>query len=288
VTEVLVALSIVTVLAGAALAVALSSRGVYTTDLNRTTLNQNLRIGMDLVGVDVRQAGQQLPEDVPAIQIVDGGAGGTDTLILRRNLLPFVLPVCRNVKKATADDAVFIAVKMKKPPLGCSPVPDSNGDKWPDNLEAWREYRIDHGGEVTAYIYNPVRTVGEFFIYDDEDNSTFHVHRANPGRWANDYPVDEQSRIYILEQKTFEVVGDVLQYYLNNDRDNARKLIYAVTDFQSVAHMRDGTVQTAWAGERWSGLESIGVSLQGEMAFQGRAMRRTLDARFFPRNVLSL
>ncbi len=65
--EVLVALALVTVLTGSALALALSSRGVYTTDLNRTTLNQNLRIGMDLVGVDVRQAGQQLPDDVPAI-----------------------------------------------------------------------------------------------------------------------------------------------------------------------------------------------------------------------------
>ncbi len=287
--EVLVALALVTVLTGSALALALSSRGVYTTDLNRTTLNQNLRIGMDLVGVDVRQAGQQLPDDVPAIEVINGDAGAPDQLILRRNVIGTVMPLCKDIAAGSAADALFVARKEKKPPLGCSPVEDTDGDKWPDNLQVWRNYRLNNGGEVLAFIYNPTREQYEFFLYDDEDRSTFHLHKANDDLWTNTYNVDEGSRIYILEQKTYQVTEDLLEYFINGDEADVRKLIYNVTDFQVFARMSDGTrLEALGVSDEWSKIESLEIELEVQTQFQNRTMTRRLNTRFFPRNVQSV
>jgi Tfp pilus assembly protein PilW len=152
-----VALSIISVVGAAALSLALSARGVFEQDQQRTTINQNLRSGVDLLGIDVRQAGERLPGNAPAIEIINGASNAPDELLVRRNLLDFVLPVCKNVNSTSAADAVFIAKKGGgSVPPGCSPVPDANADGWPDNLGAWRDYRLTHGGSVLAFIYNPV------------------------------------------------------------------------------------------------------------------------------------
>ena len=90
--ELLVALAVASALLGATLAVAMSSRESYTTDQNRTRTNQNLRAALDLVGIEIRQSGERLPSDFPALEIVDGAEGAPDRLILRRNLLDEVLP----------------------------------------------------------------------------------------------------------------------------------------------------------------------------------------------------
>ena len=60
-TELLVSLSIMGFVSGVALTVALSSHDTFETDQNRTDLNQNLRSGMDLLGNNIRQAGERLP-----------------------------------------------------------------------------------------------------------------------------------------------------------------------------------------------------------------------------------
>ena len=67
--ELLVAMMVTGVIAGATLSIALSSHGMFETDRHRTTINQNLRAGLDMVGIDVRQAGERLPFDAPAVDI---------------------------------------------------------------------------------------------------------------------------------------------------------------------------------------------------------------------------
>ena len=289
--ELLVALSVGSLIAGAAMAITLSSQRMFQTDQNRTTINQNLRSGMDLLGIDVRQAGERLPHDIPAIEITDGASGAPDTMTLRRNILDPVLPVCKSINSGSSADSIFVGKKKVtgKVPAGCNPVPDSNGDGWPDNLEVWREYRINNGGVVLAYIYNPTTHVGEFFQYDQEDNSTFHIHRLNSGSWVHDYDITDQARIYIIEQQTFRLQADVLQSVVNGDTSNAMNLVSRVQDFQVHAHLQDGTVLDAMSSSsEWSNLNSIQITLVGGSKFGGRSMQRELSTHFFPRNVLSL
>ena len=287
--ELLVALAILSVVGAASLSLALSARGVFEQDQQRTTINQNLRSGIDLLGIDVRQAGERLPGNAPAVEIVNGASSGPDQLILRRNLLDYVLPVCKDVNSGTARDATFIAKKGGgSVPTGCAPVPDADGDGWPDNLEAWRNYRLANGGSVLAYIYNPVTKLGEFFTYNDEDKSDFHLHRANTGAWVNDYPTNQQPRVYIMEQKRYLLAGGVLQYVFNEDTAHPYNLVDHLVDFQSRALLDDGTALTSMPSTAdWTRLQSVEVTLVGSSTFSGRTMRRTLVSRFFPRNILS-
>ena len=289
VLELLVAMAIFLVVGAAALSLALSARGVFEQDQQRTTINQNLRSGIDLLGIDVRQAGERMPGNAPAIEMVNGTSGAPDQLILRRNLIDFVLPVCKNINSTSAADAVFMAKKGGgSVPPGCAPVPDSDGDGWPDNLGAWRNYRLAHGGSVLAYIYNPVTHEGEFFTYDDEDKSDMHLHRLNTENWHRDYPVSQQPRIYIIEQKRYLQSGDVLQYVFNEDTDHPYNLVNHLENFQTRGLLDDGTaVDTMPPSSDWTHLQSVEVRLVGASTFSGRTLRRSLVSRFFPRNILS-
>src|SRR5690606_14236408 len=57
----------------------------YHTDVVRTRINSNLRSAMDMVAMNIRQAGENLQSSFPALVLEDGGADNPDTLILRRN-----------------------------------------------------------------------------------------------------------------------------------------------------------------------------------------------------------
>jgi prepilin-type N-terminal cleavage/methylation domain-containing protein len=138
--ELLVALMVTGIIAAATLTIALNTRGMFETDQHRTTINQNLRAGIDLLGIDVRQAGERLPFDAPAVQITDGSGGAPDVLILSRNMLDYVLPVCKDISAGSSSDSIFVAriniPGSGKIPQGCKPVPDENGNGWPDNMDA--------------------------------------------------------------------------------------------------------------------------------------------------------
>lgn len=289
--ELLVGLGVLGVIAGATLTVALSGRAMFETDRSRTAVNQNLRAGIDLLGVDIRQAGERLPGDAPAVQLIDGGSGAPDRLLLRRNQLDEVLPLCKDIKAGTNADSVFIGRKKGGPkdvPPGCAPVPDEDGDGWPDNLGTWRDYRLANGGIVTAYIYNPVTGEGEFFVFDAEDSSTFHLHKSNSEKWEKEFLVEQNPRIYALEQREFRVRDDMLQAVINDNFDNPLNLVTKIADFQVQAHMRDGSVLDSLAGGAgWVELEAVSVTLDGADALRNRTMERSVRARFFPRNVLS-
>ena len=291
--ELLVAMTVTGILTSATLMIALSSRGMFETDQHRTTINQNLRAGLDMIGIDIRQAGERMPFDAPAVEIRDGAAGAADTLYLRRNMLDYVMPLCKDIAGGSAADATFIARKKGamssgRIPQGCAPVPDENGDGWPDNLEAWRSYRLSQGGSAWVYIYNPVTRNGEFFLYDDEDVSTFHLHKANVDLWVYDYPVVQDCRMYMLEQRHFRLEDDVLQIVINEDTANALNLVNHISDFQVDAVFQDGTVAPSLSsGDEWTDLRSVQVRLVARSEFGGRTMEREVVSRFFPRNILS-
>jgi type IV pilus assembly protein PilW len=286
----LISVAIGSVVTAGVMTLALSARQVFEQDQRRSTVNQNLRSGMGLLGIDVRQAGERMPGDAPAVEVVNGSSGAPDALVLRRNLLDYVLPLCKDINAGSSADSVFVGKKKitGSVPPGCSPVPDTNSDGWPDNMEAWREYRIANGGRVLAYIHNPVTGNGEFFTYDAEDNSTFHIHKANPGNWQYDYVMNQQPRIYIIEQKRYLLNGDTLQCVLNENTSAALNLVNHIRDFQVRALLDDGTVLTSMTSTtKWTRLYALEIRLDGSEAFGLRDIDRTLVSRFFPRNILS-
>ena len=285
--ELLLALSVVLVITGAALSIALSANAQRVTDENRTAINQNLRAALDLIGIEVRQAGQRLPGDFPAIEIVDGADGAPDTLILRRNLVDEVLPLCENLEAKTYDSEVSVADSDPAAPPGCAPLADDDGNGWPDNLDVWRDYRDESGGQVWAYVFSPVTGNGEWFLFDD-DGDAQSIGNGNDHPWAYAYGAAEQCRIYILEERRYALREGLLGYQPGVGDEREVRISAGITDFQARARLDDGSVLDRLDSDtRWTRLSAIELSITGQAEFDGKTMTRTVNARFFPRNVLS-
>jgi len=284
-----VALTVGVVIMGVALTVTLTTRDGYVSDQNRTRVNQSLRSALDMLGVEIRQAGERLPGDMPAIEIENGDGGMPDKLTLRRNLLAEVLPLCETLGQDTHSDEVRVAFGDDDPPAGCAELPDDDGSGWPDNIDAWREHRDGVGGTAWGYVYNPVQRAGEYFRFDhDNTTSNNFLGKGNSELWSRTYDVDQQCRVYMLEQRHYRLDAGILLFDADDGSAPPVNLSSGVTDLQLRAVLVDGTILDEFDHEDdWTQLRAVEVTLTAEAEAGGRLVRRTVTARFFPRNVLS-
>lgn len=291
--EMVITLLVTSIIVAAALALTVSVRNLYLTDQPRMSLNDNLRGGMEVIAADIRQAGELLPTDplIPAnilpIQITNGASGASDILDLRRNMVDAVLPVCGSIHAGSNIDNIKVAMPSANPPAGCGPVPDSNGDGWPDNMEAWMNYRTANGGTVRIYIFNPVTGLGEWVTYDAEDHSTFQIHKTT-GAWQHNYPTSDHPRVYALEEREYLLSGDRLQLMKNQSATETYDVTADLTNFQVQAIMKDGTVLDSFGtGDNWLNVKSIKVTLSGLVKTNNKQHAGSLTMQLFPRNILS-
>jgi len=269
----------------AALAMATSGRGLFEIDQGRTRLTQNLRASMEYLVVELRQAGGRLGSDFPAIVVLDGTSGAPDTLIVRRNLEEIVLRVCQDILAGDTNVAVYMA-QATTPPPGCAVDSDGDSDGWPDNLQAWKTFR--NGQPVRAYIYNPASGEGEFFDYIGENESSYYI-QADSITWQNNYPVTDEPRIYLLEEKRFQLSDGMLQLTLNDDSDTTVNVADALEGFQLIAHFQDNSQQNSMGfADIWSDLRTIEVRLDARIQVRGgNYIDRSWTSQIMPRGVLS-
>jgi type IV pilus assembly protein PilW len=284
--ELLVTLAVTGLVLAGTLTLVLSSRALFAKDRSRIGVQRNLRDALQVLGVDLRQAGERLPGDFVAIVIEDGTAGAPDTLVLRRNLLSEVLPLCGRLASGTTDTEMQVADSTAPPP-GCNPVPDGDGDGWPDNIGAWRAWRDAHGGSVPVFVFSPVARAGEWTDFA-ADGGTGERIGIDGGAWSRTYEVAEQCRVYALEEKRYTLQAGVLQYVRDAGAAPPLAVASRLTDFQVTAVLADGTRLDAWDGSlSWSDLAAVEVALTGRDEEEGRSVTQSRSARFFPRNVLS-
>ncbi len=277
-------MSVMLAITAATLSLAVSSRGIYEADEARTQLNQKLRSALDIIATDLRQAGERLPGDFPAIEIVDGGAGVPDRIVVRRALLETVLPLC--VDHIGPGAEIFVATAVTPPP-GCTPITDGDGDGFPDNMGDWRAQRLAGGGTLRAYIYDPVTRNGEFLDYSDEDAGAYSIHRGDAIPWAHDYRVVNLSRVYILEERSYALSGTTLQLVIDGT-PTIFDVVDSINDMQAVVNLQDGSTQDSFGtADLWAELASIEVSLVGVGQHRDAQLVRELSTAVFPRNVLS-
>ena len=285
--ELLVAMAVAGLVAAAAMSITFSSRAMYESDERRTELNQHLRAGLDLVGIDVRQAGTRLPSDFPALMIVDGGTG-PDTLVIRTNESDDVMPICQDITVGNVVASLQIAQKIA-PAAGCAEVPDNDSDGWPDNVDAWRGERAGKGGAIDVYAFNPLSKGGQFIVYDGDGADTDRLKVTSSTTWVISCSMSDQCRAYALDEHRYQLNSGRLSYTVNEDPTRTVNILDHVVDFQVVANMADGsTATTLTSTDDWSQVTNLEITLTGEVAFDGRTIRREMTTRFFPRNVLSL
>ncbi len=283
--ELLVAITVALFVTAGVLTLALTSKSLYDSDSARARIVQNLSASRDLVVADVRKAGERLGSDFPAIEITDGALGAPDQIAVRRNLVDVVLPVCATVSGSTT--SIKIAETLS-PPAGCTPLGDDDSDGWPDNLQVWRDYRAANGATVKAYIYNPTTKLGEFFEYVQENEILYDITAAAGTFLTNSYPDDSQSRIYILEERRYDLGNGVLRIVVNEDAVNALNVVDNMEDFQAVAVFQDGSQQTSLGPtDVWSDLASIELTLHARSPVRDRFIEEIWSVEALPRNILS-
>lgn len=292
--EILVALGIAGLLLGVILSTTIGHRRLYVLDQNRTAVNQNLRAALDILVADLRQAGERLPLDFPAVQVRNNGT----ELVLRRNLFDVVLNLCdRNGISGNQDN---IPVADRNPPrnapteyIEACGFRDEDNNGFDDRIDAWRNYRCSQDGNPTCetgnrrevvrvYIYDPNTGRGEWFDYDGEDRSGVHLHKGNSDRWQNSY--GPLSRLYLLEERRYYLSESENILMLAENGGAGRGLVADVVSFQVRAKAGNSTYANfPSAGVSWTSLEYVEVTVKSRLG----NVERALSTQAVPRNVFS-
>ncbi|MDM7324587.1 MAG: prepilin-type N-terminal cleavage/methylation domain-containing protein [Thermus sp.] len=293
--ELLVALGIAGILLALILPTALGNRRLYTLDVQRTGVNQNLRAGLDFIVADVRQAGERLPVDFPAIEVQQSSSGSV--LVIRRNLLDSVLTLCDRIDGN--QDNIPVAVntpgqlnQLPNDLRGVCAFRDTDRNRVDDRIDAFRAFRCSVDGNpqcstgnnreaVRIYIYDPVSKQGEWFVYDAEDSSGVKIHKGNRERWTRGY--SPGARIYALEERKYYRKGDLLVLE-ENGQTQAKGVVAGVTHFGVRAQANGGWYTTFPQGNlHWKAIETLELTLR----IRSGNIQRELSTRAVPRNVFS-
>lgn len=298
--ELMIAMALTLSVAAAAISLTTATRQIFEADKARNHVTRSMRISKDFLTVDVRQAGERLDGLFPAVEVIQGDAlpggklGDPDRLVLRRNTHPTVLRVCREL--GGTDRNVYYEERETTPaPAGCAPLPDGDGDGRPDAVDDWRaerlatDIRADNGRRKMLYgfVYDPVQRRGEFFrIFNESKRGWIRTH---PGQsWQYVYPLINQPRMYLLEERRYDLIGDTLVLTINGDETRQEHLTDKVADFQLQAQMHSGSPRPSFGpGDAWHDLRAIEVSLRTSTTVGGEVFERSTTITATPRNVMS-
>ena len=281
-----------------ALGLTLSNRDLMSADEARTMLNQNLRSGADIIGDDVRVAGQRLRGSPPTLMPI---VIENNTITLRRNKDDTVMTLCQSELKGNTTK-IYISRE------GGSTSTHSGCQSSAKKAQVWEDLRTVNGnspkGTMFIYIHKPDTngspsvddSHGEFFIYEDEgkDSNGFYIIRS-PGKWSKEYKANLgtatnpqfQPKMYVLEERRYGL-KDGLVTLSEVGALEPSGVIDNVSRMDIVAILNDGTRQTTLTEPSdWARLRAIELTLEGTVTVRGKPVTRTLVSQIFPRNVLS-
>jgi len=283
--ELLVSMSIMLVVGAIALSVAFGARRLYDSDSARMDLNQTVRTAADMITTEIRQAGESLPTDFPAVELVDSANG--DRLVLRKALIETVLLSCTNRSPGNTR----IRIGLTAGSGSCVIVADSDSDGYPDNVQEFHEYRMAHGDVSdelpNGYIFDPVTRAAEWLNITDEVD-------AGSGEWelvvdalTGNYPATNQPRVYLLDESRFDLSSGRLE--LRRDGSGTGLgVVEGVTDLQFSFLMQDSSTKTSFTNtDDWGQIQRIRLDLSAESALRQRTISRSLTTDVFPRAILS-
>lgn len=281
--EFMVAMGLSALIAIMIVSVALANRTMYQRDIVRTRVNQNVRAALDLIGNEVRQAGERLPSSFPAIELIDHGSATPDQLILRRNLVDDALFGCEDIAASVTRNSIALS---RTSPTGSACLYANQRSK----MDAWVTYVAVPNTPRKFYVFNSTTHAGEFLqLSSSPTTDTGSLIRLNISAISptNSY-VKEATWMYILNQWSFGVANEVLQITENADTANPKNVVDQISNFQVQLVMNDGTtVDSLSSTGAWTNVLAVRVTITGTETVQGRTVSRSLSSEFFPRNILS-
>ncbi|HEY9824673.1 MAG TPA: hypothetical protein V6D19_04435 [Stenomitos sp.] len=317
-------------------------------DRDRTIINNNLETALTLIGDDIKQAGEGLEQqsELPVISVLDGSpTGQPDTLIVQRKRLTEALTICQAIDGSnnTVEVAAWGNTVSTCPSTATTVADVPNLNRWQTfrcqqdgipGCEASPPPTCTQVGGTNneclwAYIYDPdplntkpVNQRGEFFLISGESRAScssnlsldcWRITRADGRPWQYRYEPraqkDTQPRLYVLEQKTYQLIPDtntprpddsILTLWINNQRDASnqplqQRVANQLQDLQFRVRTGTNTWNTAFNADQvyasdWQSITGIEIELKG---LNGKASQLsdpilTLQSIVFPRNVTSV
>lgn len=279
--EMLVALGISSIALGLIVGGALSYRHIYSTDITRTRINGNLRSSMDIVSMNIRQAGENLLSSFPAVLLANGTSGQPDTLRLRRGLIPEVLTLCASASASSTTLQVSSASLSNSACVASNVAPV---------YQVFESVRAEEGGRLRVFIYDSSARQGEFLDYTGSSINSGQ-YRLSVSRTNRAYP-QLTSSVYVIEEYKFSVNTADKKFVLEVDGYTAspQPVAFDVTNFQVNLRMEDGTtIQSLSESDArdWKDVRRISISLSGQGKFKKHVTNSSITSEYFPRNVLS-
>ncbi len=223
-------------------------RQMYLQDQQTNDVNQTLRSVFEIVGADIRQAGEGFAEDPNFPSVIVTENDGNSEIHIRRSLLTGSLPVCRKVVSGTSEDVVVVDDTGSV--AGCDVIDDDNNG-WPDNLDTWRDYRISNGTIIRAFIYDGIGN-GEFFDYRGEETFATDGSTVTPSSdvvasasitmgnhsWKNTYEANGSSRIYLIEERRYRLRNNNLELIIDGNETQISRIVGNLERFQIITHIQ--------------------------------------------------
>ena len=237
--ELLVTAVMSTVILSVTLGLIVTQRRQYLNQQSATDVGQTLQAGMEMMGNDIREAGEYagIQTGLP-ILLLTGGATGAPNLVIQRKLIGQELNVCQDITAGTSISAITVAIKGD---LNCGysdgDAIGSPGYGIPDDVQEWKAFRCQQDGDAgckvppppgcqlsggsgrecaIAYLYDAVKGQGQFFAYVGEraaDSKHYQilVERLRSDLISSDplftagYSKTDRPRLYILDQRQYSL-----------------------------------------------------------------------------------
>jgi len=283
--ELLLSMTIMLIAGAIAFSVAFGARRLYDADAVRMDLNQALRSATDMITTEIRQAGESLPPDFPAVELVDNANG--DRLILRKARIETVLQSC--LDRVPGDTRIRVGLSAGSG--NCVIVGDSDSDGHPDNVQEFREYRLANGDASdelpSGYIYDPVTKAAEWLNLVDEEDAGSDQWELVVDALTGTYPATNQPRVYLIDETRYDLSSGRIE--LRRDGSNTGLgVVEGITDFQISFLMQDGSTDTSFANtDDWSLIRRVRFGLSAQREMRDRTVSRALTTDVFPRAILS-
>ncbi len=258
-------------------------QNTYMEDLGRIKVQSNLTSASDIISMNIRQAGENLPGSFPALIAINGDPDNEDSIKIRRNLVPEVLILCSDVLSGQS------VLQVSDNSLGEQQCLNSQVQH-PYNV--FKNFRLNHDNEISLYIHNRVTKEGEFIKYNSEndDSGNYKISLAEPLK--NDYPA-LGTTIYILEEFLFEVdpVEQKLSLTINEDSNFDKKTVaFSINSMNISLVTKDGVSLIELnkdSAYRWKDIRNVVITISGEEIIKNKTISSSITSNFFPRNILS-
>ena len=278
--ELMVSTGILTTIMAMLVGFVLSLQNNFFNDVVRTRVNSNLRSALDIMGMNIRQSGENLNRSFPVVVLTNDSDGVGSYIQLRRNLIPEVLTVCSILNSGASSVDVSSTTAINASCIYGNVTSLYN---------AFNTEKNSVGGSTRIFIYNSLTKAGEFVDYTG--GTTTGTYSLNISAPSSTYqPLT--TYLYIIEEYAFSLQEstETLNLYLNGKTTLPESVAFGVTGLNFNLKMDDDTTLTSMpisSAKSWKEIKAISITLTGSEERKTRTFTTSLTEDFFPRNVIS-